>query len=140
MLRRPPRSTRTDTLFPYTALFRSHHAHVLEHAGVVGVVVAAVEAVGALDLRFTGRAARLRGARAGADRGAAQQHEAAPLADRIDVAGAFHALAAGEHDRLGRGAFGDDLRAAVDHQEVCARRTEHGDPRFDGQRALAVRK
>src|SRR3546814_16928352 len=23
MLRRPPRSTRTDTLFPYTALFRS---------------------------------------------------------------------------------------------------------------------
>src|SRR3546814_15946606 len=24
MLRRPPRSTRTDTLFPYTALFRSH--------------------------------------------------------------------------------------------------------------------
>src|SRR3546814_18474065 len=24
MLRRPPRSTRTDTLFPYTTLFRSH--------------------------------------------------------------------------------------------------------------------
>src|SRR3546814_14877342 len=24
MLRRPPRSTRTDTLFPYTPLFRSH--------------------------------------------------------------------------------------------------------------------
>src|SRR3546814_15417840 len=24
MLRRPPRSTLTDTLFPYTALFRSH--------------------------------------------------------------------------------------------------------------------
>src|SRR3546814_18328292 len=34
MIRRPPRSTRTDTLFPYTTLFRSHvgdagyaHAH-----------------------------------------------------------------------------------------------------------------
>src|SRR3546814_8565715 len=26
MLRRPPRSTRTDTLFPYTTLFRSAHA------------------------------------------------------------------------------------------------------------------
>src|SRR3546814_9456183 len=28
MIRRPPRSTRTDTLFPYTTLFRSrrHHA------------------------------------------------------------------------------------------------------------------
>src|SRR3546814_294742 len=25
MLRRPPRSTRTDTLFPYTTLFRSWH-------------------------------------------------------------------------------------------------------------------
>src|SRR3546814_6185359 len=26
MIRRPPRSTRTDTLFPYTTLFRSQHA------------------------------------------------------------------------------------------------------------------
>src|SRR3546814_19915635 len=26
MIRRPPRSTRTDTLFPYTTLFRSHAA------------------------------------------------------------------------------------------------------------------
>src|SRR3546814_14023534 len=26
MIRRPPRSTRTDTLFPYTTLFRSDHA------------------------------------------------------------------------------------------------------------------
>src|SRR3546814_3582924 len=26
MIRRPPRSTRTDTLFPYTTLFRSLHA------------------------------------------------------------------------------------------------------------------
>src|SRR3546814_9876347 len=30
MIRRPPRSTRTDTLFPYTTLFRSH-AHPLPH-------------------------------------------------------------------------------------------------------------
>src|SRR3546814_1118037 len=27
MLRHPPRSTRTDTLFPYTTLFRSRHAY-----------------------------------------------------------------------------------------------------------------
>src|SRR3546814_11265876 len=27
MIRRPPRSTRTDTLFPYTTLFRSAHLH-----------------------------------------------------------------------------------------------------------------
>src|SRR3546814_15851302 len=25
MIRRPPRSTRTDTLYPYTTLFRSNH-------------------------------------------------------------------------------------------------------------------
>src|SRR3546814_10249791 len=33
MIRRPPRSTRTDTLFPYTTLFRSdveHHHHEQE--------------------------------------------------------------------------------------------------------------
>src|SRR3546814_10550272 len=29
MIRRPPRSTRTDTLFPYTTLFRSSPARVL---------------------------------------------------------------------------------------------------------------
>src|SRR3546814_3204958 len=30
MIRRPPRSTRTDTLFPYTTLFRSDGAGALE--------------------------------------------------------------------------------------------------------------
>src|SRR3546814_16916637 len=30
MIRRPPRSTRTDTLFPYTTLFRSDLAPVLQ--------------------------------------------------------------------------------------------------------------
>src|SRR3546814_2695686 len=36
MIRRPPRSTRTDTLFPYTTLFRSaeEFVHAMEH--VVG--------------------------------------------------------------------------------------------------------
>src|SRR3546814_8191830 len=42
MLRRPPRSTRTDTLFPYPALFRSvialvHHSYAALHQGVDGV-------------------------------------------------------------------------------------------------------
>src|SRR3546814_4714382 len=32
MIRRPPRSTRTDTLFPYTTLFRSFMANIHEHA------------------------------------------------------------------------------------------------------------
>src|SRR3546814_9065588 len=37
MIRRPPRSTRTDTLFPYTTLFRSRG---LDRVGVVAVDVA----------------------------------------------------------------------------------------------------
>src|SRR3546814_2252818 len=45
MIRRPPRSTRTDTLFPYTTLFRSAH-HLVD-----GVVAADVLA---RDLRLTG--------------------------------------------------------------------------------------
>src|SRR3546814_10598315 len=34
MIRRPPRSTRTDTLFPYTTLFRSRH---FEKLGLVRI-------------------------------------------------------------------------------------------------------
>src|SRR3546814_10799521 len=45
MIRRPPRSTRTDTLFPYTTLFRSLgvdvgdqlKAHLLDHLGAEAV-------------------------------------------------------------------------------------------------------
>src|SRR3546814_11477639 len=33
MIRRPPRSTRTDTLFPYTTLFRSGRRHIGVTAG-----------------------------------------------------------------------------------------------------------
>src|SRR3546814_943132 len=32
MIRRPPRSTRTDTLFPYTTLFRSPQVRILSGA------------------------------------------------------------------------------------------------------------
>src|SRR3546814_18533333 len=32
MIRRPPRSTRTDTLFPYTTLFRSPSIHLVNFA------------------------------------------------------------------------------------------------------------
>src|SRR3546814_1059160 len=32
MIRRPPRSTRTDTLFPYTTLFRSNRLFRTRHA------------------------------------------------------------------------------------------------------------
>src|SRR3546814_3440811 len=38
MIRRPPRSTRTDTLFPYTTLFRSRFSHALRPREQPGVV------------------------------------------------------------------------------------------------------
>src|SRR3546814_5685668 len=38
MIRRPPRSTRTDTLFPYTTLFRSLAEEDLDQRRVGGVV------------------------------------------------------------------------------------------------------
>src|SRR3546814_18277858 len=35
MIRRPPRSTRTDTLFPYTTLFRSRSCHAPSCLGLL---------------------------------------------------------------------------------------------------------
>src|SRR3546814_1823241 len=35
MIRRPPRSTRTDTLFPYTTLFRSIWRSIIPGRGIV---------------------------------------------------------------------------------------------------------
>src|SRR3546814_5612009 len=53
MIRRPPRSTRTDTLFPYTTLFRSA-AEIVQVHGVDIVVhaqIAARHAAHAIDAR-----------------------------------------------------------------------------------------
>src|SRR3546814_15533068 len=56
MLRRPPRSTRTDTLFPYTTLFRSEDAEggdgLKAARGIAGMSVDIFEAV---DLSVGGR-------------------------------------------------------------------------------------
>src|SRR3546814_9542443 len=57
MLRRPPRSTLTDTLFPYTTLFRSHVAgiavrigHLFDHR-IFGRSVVRIAESGKLALR-----------------------------------------------------------------------------------------
>src|SRR3546814_10747164 len=39
MIRRPPRSTRTDTLFPYTTLFRSENGIVINNNSLYFVFV-----------------------------------------------------------------------------------------------------
>src|SRR3546814_19337557 len=50
MIRRPPRSTRTDTLFPYTTLFRSlrvgHRVQAQRSRGVVDVSARAAHGTG----------------------------------------------------------------------------------------------
>src|SRR3546814_13859959 len=60
MIRRPPRSTRTDTLFPYTTLFRSKVAGQAGRAfakkgkkGAAGVRVPAANPSGVFDLTPT---------------------------------------------------------------------------------------
>src|SRR3546814_2436954 len=45
MIRRPPRSTRTDTLFPYTTLFRSLQ-RIADHHAAVDVQPAALGQLG----------------------------------------------------------------------------------------------
>src|SRR3546814_12650796 len=50
MIRRPPRSTRTDTLFPYTTLFRSA-LHALDDLAAAGLHVAS-RALQRLDRRL----------------------------------------------------------------------------------------
>src|SRR3546814_9572675 len=52
MIRRPPRSTRTDTLFPYTTLFRSERPH--SRVGAAGNVTLAVAVAVAVAFSFQG--------------------------------------------------------------------------------------
>src|SRR3546814_12463664 len=42
MIRRPPRSTRTDTLFPYTTLFRSQIGAVIQYRPLTAIFFDAV--------------------------------------------------------------------------------------------------
>src|SRR3546814_19664306 len=58
MIRRPPRSTRTDTLLPYTTLFRSHHAST-RFRGRAQVLSVETERSGPLDPALPERAAIL---------------------------------------------------------------------------------
>src|SRR3546814_1267612 len=59
MIRRPPRSTRTDTLFPYTTLFRSHVAalvqELVEGMLAVGARLAPDDRTGRLAHRMPGQ-------------------------------------------------------------------------------------
>src|SRR3546814_2250268 len=87
MVRRPPRATRTDTLFPYTTLFRSaviglaHGGGVGQVGGLHQVAAAQLDAVdaepvgGDVDQPFQGRhRLRLAGAAIGVGRNRVGEH------------------------------------------------------------------
>src|SRR3546814_11391309 len=59
MLRRPPRSTRTDTLFPYTTLFRSVRT---AHFGADHAVAGVADFVDRIDVDRRGEAGPARSA------------------------------------------------------------------------------
>src|SRR3546814_2146416 len=68
MIRRPPRSTRTDTLFPYTTLFRSFcawiigvvqaHQYVMQQGHQRVDLIAAQESYGVADSQSVARRQR----------------------------------------------------------------------------------
>src|SRR3546814_13458166 len=72
MIRRPPRCTRTDTLFPYTTLFRSPHARcrakaqfdVVREVAVVADIAALAMRPGRQPVQRSGRELRAAAARA----------------------------------------------------------------------------
>src|SRR3546814_13412382 len=55
MIRRPPRSTRTDTLFPYTTLFRSDFTELALQLARVSTGGALIGDLGAILLERAGR-------------------------------------------------------------------------------------
>src|SRR3546814_2993634 len=64
MIRRPPRSTRTDTLFPYTTLFRSLQERLSQSAGKSG----GLGEENIMDLGIAGRTALVLGGSKGIGR------------------------------------------------------------------------
>src|SRR3546814_11652314 len=82
MIRRPPRSTRTDTLFPYTTLFRSPAPDHDRREPACGIGAFRIEAARA-DLR----PARARGGAAAPDRDVSRQKadDAVAARDRPQV-------------------------------------------------------
>src|SRR3546814_10073513 len=115
MIPRPPRSTRTDTLFPYTTLFRSIHAHARAAGGVE-----VLDQAGRGHERFG-----ILGVDAAFDRVAAQHHVFLPdrkLLPRGDQQLFAHQVDAGDHlgDRvldLDAGIHLDEVEAPVLVQE-----------------------
>src|SRR3546814_5817366 len=123
MIRRPPRSTRTDTLFPYTTLFRSGAVlQLVWHAGAVEQRLGADDVTGLL-----GRHAGLRGGQRLLDdlvglcgvllEPLAQLVVGGPLHERLDAGVAELALGLALELRVAQ-AHGDDRRDQIGRAHV----------------------
>src|SRR3546814_14158490 len=102
MIRRPPRSTRTDTLFPYTTLFRSEFSRRLGRVDRGGrieaiVAIAAGRRRGLAEMPEQDRAAAPRGL----DHGARRRPPRAPARPPLGLDPA-HPLARSEERRVGK--------------------------------------
>src|SRR3546814_10408487 len=87
MIRRPPRSTRTDTLFPYTTLFRSDVDAAAGDAGVGEDQAAGAVARGDDDrVAIAEQPPRVATARQYVDLFAPEIDEQAPLLEHVDAA------------------------------------------------------
>src|SRR3546814_1345827 len=107
MIRRPPRSTRTDTLFPYTTLFRSMAIDRATRESLELTLTTSGQRKGSLldavDRTVTGAGARLLG-----------QDIAAPLMDRAAIDGRLDLVTLFHDDASLRETLRAALRALPD--------------------------
>src|SRR3546814_5270204 len=106
MIRRPPRSTRTDTLFPYTTLFRSHRRHFFDR--IVGlptreIAARAIDPFGRARRLGSGRAKDEQLAQFAADAGPQAAAAFAVAADELRRQRVEFAAQLFERDRVARG-------------------------------------
>src|SRR3546814_18018827 len=119
MIRRPPRSTRTDTLFPYTTLFRSKFGSPDEtRASVVEPdrLARAVDRLEVPTLLVRGRSSDLL-----SEDGAREFLERVPHAEYADVAGAGH-MVAGDRTEV----FNNAIIDFLERNRACRRGLPRG--------------
>src|SRR3546814_11233719 len=133
MIPRPPRSTRTDTLFPYTTLFRSPVERIDVAVGLALGDVAAVEPEHVAD------GARLDDVGAGIDRNRVGRigAEAAPPVDEAEeqvVEGRLAEPRPEEFSRIDRTRIGRPLQRRVDRGPLAIAPPVGAEHRVAGER------
>src|SRR3546814_18337675 len=112
MIRRPPRSTRTDTLFPYTTLFRSRGG---KDGGAPAVANPAGEGLAELDLALVDRAQALTDLLVPVDTGAPEvaqtvlEHPPSAVVQLLGLDGRQHGVDLAVEHQAGTEPAGPDL-------------------------------